>query len=77
MDFQNTKDDSGIERVCVRVLPDGRVSRPDAARYVGVQPKTLAQWACQGRGPRSIKVGGRVFYMKADLDEWIRSEINK
>jgi hypothetical protein len=34
-----------IEQVRVRVLPDGRMSRDDAARYLGHAPKTLQMWA--------------------------------
>jgi hypothetical protein len=63
-----------VERVRVRVLPDGRMSRDDAALYLGHKPKTLAQWALKGRGPRHIKVGGRCFYYRVDLDSFIRGE---
>lgn len=63
-----------IESVRVRVLPDGRLTREDAARYLGLQPKTLAQWACEGRGPKAVAVGGRRFYFKADLDAFVRGE---
>ena|SRR5271167_4895781 len=63
---------SAIEQVRVRMLPDGRMGRGDAALYLGHQPKTLAMWALQGKGPRSLKVGGRVFYFKDDLDAFIR-----
>jgi hypothetical protein len=61
----------GCERVRVRLLPDGRMSREDAARYLGNQPKTLAMWQLQGKGPRSVKIGGRRFYYRADLDAFI------
>ena len=63
---------SAVEQVRVRILPDGRMARADAALYLGHQPKTLAMWALQGKGPRSLKVGGRVFYFKEDLDAFIR-----
>ena len=33
-----------IEQVRVRVLPDGRMSRKDAATYLGRAEKTLAMW---------------------------------
>ena len=69
---QVTNGQPAIEHVRVRVLPDGRMARGDAARYLGHQPKTLAMWALQGKGPRSVKVGGRVFYFKDDLDVFIR-----
>jgi hypothetical protein len=63
-----------IERVRVRVLPDGRVKREDAARYLGFATKTLANLQNQGIGPRAVKVRGRVFYYLDDLDAFIRGE---
>lgn len=63
-----------VDRVRVRVLPDGRLRRGDAALYLGHSAKTLAMWQLQGKGPRSVKVGGRVFYFKADLDAFVRGE---
>jgi hypothetical protein len=64
--------DGAIEQVRVRVLPDGRMTREHAARYLGHQPKTLAMWALSGKGPPSVKVGGRVFDYRSDLDAFIR-----
>lgn len=60
-----------IEQVRCRVLPDGRMSRQDAARYLGLSDKTLAMWQLAGKGPQVTKVGGRVFYFKAALDAFI------
>jgi hypothetical protein len=57
----------------VRILPDGRLTREDAATYLGMKPKTLAMWQLHGKGPRSVLVGGRRFYFKADLDAFIHS----
>lgn len=56
----------GVEQAMVRVLPDGRVSRRDAATILGRTAKTLADWKLRGIGPRPIVVGGRVFH---DYDE--------
>jgi hypothetical protein len=64
--------DGAVEQVRVRMLPDGRMTRENAARYLGHRPKTLAQWQLQGKGPPSVKVGGRVFYFRSDLDAFIR-----
>jgi hypothetical protein len=52
----------------MRILPDGRMSRRDAARYLGYAPQTLAIWAYEGRGPRFIRVYQRCWYRKAELD---------
>ncbi len=67
-------DTQTIENVKVRVLPDGRMDRRNAALYLGVSPKTLATWAWQSKGPPSHQVGGRVFYLKRELDRFIGGE---
>lgn len=64
--------DPTIEPVRVRVLPDGRLTREDAAAYLGMKPKTLAMWFIEGKGPPSVKVGGRRFYYKDALDAFIQ-----
>ncbi len=63
-----------IDSVRVRVLPDGRMDRRNAALYIGMKPKTLAMWELEGKGPPSIKVGGRRFYFKAELDRFINGQ---
>ncbi len=63
-----------IEKPRVRVLPDGRLSREDAATYLGLKPKTLSMWQVAGKGPRAVRVGGRIFYYLADLDAFVRGE---
>ena len=65
----------GMDEVRVRVLPDGRMSRENAARYLGLAPKTLAMWALEGKGPRPLKVGGRIFYIKSEVDAFIRGDV--
>ena len=67
-------DDVQLDRVRVRILPDGRMSRRDAAKYIGRAEKTLAQWAYEGRGPRCLRVMGRCYYLKSELDALIRGE---
>ena len=61
-----------IEWVKVRVLPDGRMSRNDAARYLGLKTRTLAMWSTLGKGPPIVRVGGRRFYRLVDLDAFIK-----
>ena len=63
-----------IQEVRIRVLPDGRVTRRDAAAYLGLKEKTLAMWVLQNKGPRSRRVGGRAFYFLADLEAFVRGE---
>ena len=63
-----------IEQVKVRVLPDGRISRNDAAAFLGRKPKTLAMWALERRGPPIVRVGGRCFYRFEDLQRLAKGE---
>jgi hypothetical protein len=68
------EDQNGIERVTVVLLPDGRMDRKSTARYIGCAQQTLAIWALKGVGPRPIRVGGKVFYQKNDVDRFISGE---
>jgi hypothetical protein len=61
----------GIEQIVVEVLPDGRMNRKSTARYIGCAEQTLTVWAMRGVGPRPLKVGGRVFYRKSEVDRFI------
>lgn len=54
-------------KVKIRVLPDGRVNRQDAAKFLGFAPRTLVDWNRLGKGPRPRKVGGRCYYFIDDL----------
>ena len=68
-------DESAIERVKVRVLPDGRMTRRDAAEYLGIAVKTVAMWDLKNPAKLgSVKVGGRRFYYINRLDQVIRGE---
>jgi Helix-turn-helix domain len=69
--MEDNENHSNVERVRVRILPDGRMTRAHAALYLGLKEKTLAMWAMNGKGPRSIRVGGRAFYKHEDLDAFI------
>ena len=69
-----TLTEPAIEQVRVKILPDGRLSRKDAAKYLGRADKTLAMWELEGKGPPSVLVGGRRFYFKDVLDAFVRGE---
>lgn len=63
-----------VDQVRVRVLPDGRVSRRDAAKIFDRSPRTMADWKLRGWGPRAIVVGGRVFHSYDECLEMARGE---
>lgn len=54
----------------INVSPMGLVSRKDAAAALLIRPKTLCEWATQGKGPTPIHVGGRVFYRWTELQSF-------
>ena len=53
-------------------------TRPELADRWGMSPKTLANWAAKGIGPKVIKIGkGRfapVRYDASEADRWLESQ---
>lgn len=60
-----------VETIRIRILPNGRMDRENAAKYLNRKPKTLAMWSMQGKGPTVHRAGGRVFYYREELDRFI------
>jgi len=56
----------------VRMTQDGRMNAENAATYIDVSPKTLAQWRSLEKGPPFKKKGG-IWYFKDEVDVWLRS----
>lgn len=48
------------------------MSAADAATYLDLKPKTMAMHRVYGGGPPFVKTG-RIWYFKADLDDWIKA----
>ncbi|MCA1396959.1 helix-turn-helix domain-containing protein [Bradyrhizobium sp. BRP56] len=46
------------------------VRTPEAARLLGISPRTLEKYRCHGNGPTFRKLGGRVVYAIGDLEAW-------
>jgi len=46
----------------------------ETADNIGVNPKTLQRWAREGRGPRRVRLGNRVYYYKPDVQAWLESQ---
>ena len=47
------------------------LTEDEAAAHVHLNPRTLSNWRSAGRGPRFFKAGGRVRYLREDLDRWL------
>jgi hypothetical protein len=44
------------------------LNQKDLAKRWLISPRTLEQWRWQGRGPRYLKIGGRVVYRLSDIE---------
>jgi predicted DNA-binding transcriptional regulator AlpA len=53
------------------------VSVHDAARFVGLSESTLAKLRLNGNGPIYCKLGRRVVYRTADLEQWLQSRTTR
>lgn len=55
--------------------PAPRLKVQDAANYLGLSKSSLDKMRMEGRGPRYLKVGSRVFYRAADLVAYLDSAV--
>lgn len=55
------------------VVPPVKLSRSEAADYLGTTAGTLATWASLGKGPKFVKIGSKVVYLQRHLDEYMDS----
>jgi predicted DNA-binding transcriptional regulator AlpA len=46
----------------------------EAAQVVRAPVATLRYWRHLGKGPKSLRVGRRVFYSRSDIEAWIMAQ---
>lgn len=56
--------------------PDRFLTPVEAGYLLGLSPKTLQNWRALGRGPRYIRHGSQIVYLKRDIDDYRASVIN-
>jgi len=56
---------------------DHWLTRPEVGKRIKVAPKTLAQWASQGKGPRYALLGGHARYLLTDVEAWERAQFSQ
>jgi predicted DNA-binding transcriptional regulator AlpA len=49
----------------------------EAAKILGLSPSTLAKMRVTGNGPVYCKLGRRVVYRPADLEQWLQSRTTR
>jgi predicted DNA-binding transcriptional regulator AlpA len=55
----------------VRVPSDRLWSVDEVSYFLGIPVATLYQWKCEGRGPKSRRVGRYLRYRPADVHAWL------
>ena len=51
----------------------GYIPAKDAAKQLNVHPFTLRRWRRATYGPKPVKVGGRLYYRRCDIQHWLQS----
>ena len=54
--------------------PDKLYLATDLAMRTIAPASTMAHWRCEGRGPAYVKLGLKVAYKGADLNDWIEAQ---
>ena len=58
-------------------MPERLFDAAAAAERLGLCLGTLAKWRLRGYGPRYLKLGSRVRYREADIDEWLAAQARR
>jgi predicted site-specific integrase-resolvase len=53
------------------------MTQDEVAALFDISLPVLANWRCAGKGPRYVKLGGRVKYRKDDIEAFINSNVRK
>lgn len=56
--------------------PDYLTSQ-EAADLVRRPSSTLAYWRHRGEGPKYAKIGKRILYRRADVEEWLTAQFGQ
>lgn len=50
------------------------LTRAQAAALLTISPRTLEKWAVSGGGPRFIRLGARVGYLRSTVIAWAEAQ---
>lgn len=51
------------------------LTRDECARQLGISPHTLKRWEQQRTSPPFAKIGSRVLYHRAKVQEWLLAKV--
>ena len=55
----------------------GLIPAADMSGILKVSIQTLATWRCKKKGPPSVKLGKRVFYLLNEFTRWMQEEASR
>lgn len=61
----------------VSLDPDRPLSAEQAAEYLHLTTRSLRRMRAEGRGPRAVKLGGRLLFRRADLQSWLDANADR
>jgi predicted DNA-binding transcriptional regulator AlpA len=64
---QPAEDRASTVRPTVR---EEKLTGKQVAEELGITPKTLANWRSRNEGPDCIRYGGRVLYLRSEVNRW-------
>lgn len=47
----------------------------EAGAEIKTSEATLASWRCLGKGPKYVKLGGKIFYRRGDLQAYVADRV--
>ena len=53
------------------------ISLPELLMKIPVTRQTIENWEKAGEFPKRIRIGGRVFWLLSEVDDWIDREADK
>ncbi|QFU07164.1 Helix-turn-helix domain protein [Rhodobacteraceae bacterium THAF1] len=51
-----------------------RLCPKEASTYIGLSVRTLARYRAEGLGPKYLRVGRSIQYVRTAIDEWLLSQ---
>jgi len=57
------------------LTPQILTEKEAAEMIVDLKPGTLAKWRTRRKGPKYLKLGGKVRYRTIDIQEWIEANL--
>jgi len=49
----------------------------EAAEALRTPVSTLRYWRHMNKGPRAARIGGRIMYRQADLEQWLEAQFDQ